>query len=64
MPFLAVGAFAGLRSAEIGRLDLSEVHRSEIGDDQDRKPAHMCAILECATQWRFGLGGSGRRGLG
>jgi len=29
VPFLAIGAFAGLRSAEIGRLDWSEVHLAE-----------------------------------
>jgi len=29
VPFLAIGAFAGLRSAEIGRLDWSEVHLAD-----------------------------------
>src|SRR6185369_9281178 len=29
VPFLAIGAFAGLRSAEIERLDWSEVHLDE-----------------------------------
>ena len=29
MPFVAIGAFAGLRTAEIGRLDWSEVHLQE-----------------------------------
>ena len=29
VPFRAIGAFAGLRSAEIGRLDWAEVHLAE-----------------------------------
>ena len=29
LPFLAIGAFAGLRTAEIGRLDWSEVHLAD-----------------------------------